>query len=303
MQEQELWRYDSGNEEKEKEMSTVHELEQRIKVLESVLGRGIEHLSVDEDGYLHISDMRFNTPYESGYTTDNRGNFSHSRANSGDYWNIKNYNGNDRVRIYFEDSDTRRLEFQNGTLALVNPEIDVTKANNNVSAIKYSSTSVITDANGGTLARVEGVVNPNGNVGFNIYADNYNSSGTGIGRAGIQGHVDKNGNVSYGVNSPDKFRQAIDINALIQVKYITLGSQTVAANVVKNINLTPIVNANTPAGYTFRGIVGFSTNHGSAVMVSCRPTNSQYSFEYKNTSNAQITSTPEVFALFVKSSN
>lgn len=167
MQEQRLWRYDSGNEEKEKEMSTVHELEQRIKVLESLLGHGVDHLSVDNNGYLKI---------------DNRYNFTPD------------------------------------TLDLTAHNIDVTQSNNGISSgVRYPSTQNILDSHGRILSRVEGVVVSNGDVGFNIYANNYNSSGQQIGRAGIQGYVDKSGNVSYQVNSPDKFRAALNLGSMATI--------------------------------------------------------------------------------------
>lgn len=87
---------------------------------------------------------------------------------------------------------------------------------------------------------------------------------------------------------------------IIKVQRVTLGSQTVAANSGKSINLyAPCVNA-APSGYSFVGIVGFSTNNAQCVVESARPTNSAYSFEYKNTGSSSATSTPEVFALYTR---
>lgn len=86
---------------------------------------------------------------------------------------------------------------------------------------------------------------------------------------------------------------------IIQVKHISLGSQTVAANSTKSINLYAICNNAKPTGYKFIGLAGYSTNHGSIVMVSCRPTNSAYSFECRNLSSSQVTFTPEVFAMYI----
>lgn len=87
-------------------MSTVHELEQRIKVLESVLGRGIEHLSVDEDGYLKISDMYFNTPHSHGYILDQYGNFIHTGNTDTASWGIKNRDG---VATLYHNYETGNL--------------------------------------------------------------------------------------------------------------------------------------------------------------------------------------------------
>lgn len=83
-------------------MSTVHELEQRIKVLETLLGRGVEHLEVDEDGYLKISGMYFNTPYDAGYILDQYGNFIHSRDTATDNWNIQGNDNTAHLKVYFE---------------------------------------------------------------------------------------------------------------------------------------------------------------------------------------------------------
>lgn len=193
MQEQGLWRNDSGNKEEGKEMSTIHELEQRIKVLESLLGRGVDHLEVDENGYLKISDVHF----------------------------------------------------VNDTLELVNPEIDATKANNNVSSIKYPTTGNILDKNGKILSRTEGVVEPSGKVGFNIYANNYNSSGIQVGNARITGYVAKDGTVSYVVTAPDKFRQAIGLSNNFNI------ARLVSATINRAYGGYVSITAPTISGYTF----------------------------------------------------
>lgn len=134
-----------------------------------------------------------------------------------------------------------RYTFNNATLDTLEP-VDAKQSNNGLSSgIRYPSTQNILDSNGGILSRVEGVINSNGSIGFNIYANNYNSSGAQIGRAGIQGHVDKNGNVSYGINSPDKFRTALGLGSMATINSpvpIANGGtgQTTAANAFKALS-------------------------------------------------------------------
>lgn len=281
-------------------MSTIHELEQRIKVLETLLGRGVEHLEVDEDGYLKITDMYFNTPNEAGYILDQYGNFIHSKNDSYDSWNIMSYDGTPKFAVSFEGNVRNKI---GAGLEAIHSLIDAKQSNNGVSQNTGNTTLTLKDKNELITNTVRSAFSPDGSIRTQLQARNYNSSGTLVKTGSLGVVVAKDGTLSYEVTEPNKFRDAIDVNALIQIKKVSLGSQTVAANSTKSINLYTAVTNATPSGYSFVGIVGFSTNHGSAVMISCRPTNSNYSFEYRNVSSGQITSTPEVFALYVKSSN
>lgn len=83
-------------------MSTNHELEQRIKRLETLLGRGVEHLSLEPDGTLMIDSLRYDTPQAAGYITDQYGNFYHSRSATGDSWSLANNANSAMLTFYWE---------------------------------------------------------------------------------------------------------------------------------------------------------------------------------------------------------
>lgn len=80
-------------------MSEVITRNDLMQILEKC---GVDHLEVDENGYLKISDMYFNTPSEAGYILDQYGNFLHSRDGATDHWNIKGNDGTPHFNVYFE---------------------------------------------------------------------------------------------------------------------------------------------------------------------------------------------------------
>ena len=75
---------------------------------------------------------------------------------------------------------------------------------------------------------------------------------------------------------------------------------SITANGQTNTNLKTLIDADIPSGYTFLGIVGFSTAEQSAVPVSIRYINSNYSAQLKNVSSSAISSTLYVYYLAVK---
>ena len=86
---------------------------------------------------------------------------------------------------------------------------DLSKANNNISSVIYPTTFNILDSAGRISARMENVVNPNGNNGFYLYARNYNTSGSSVAQKGISLHINKSGAGSWSVDDPASFRAAI----------------------------------------------------------------------------------------------
>ena len=80
-------------------MSEVITRNDLMQILEKC---GVDHLEVDENGYLKISDMYFNTPSDAGYILDQYGNFIHSRDGATDNWNIKGNDGTPHFNVYFE---------------------------------------------------------------------------------------------------------------------------------------------------------------------------------------------------------
>lgn len=102
----------------------------------------------------------------------------------------------------------------------ITTSVDASKANNNVSSITYPTTMNITDSANRIIARAEAVVNPNGSIGMNLYARNYNTSGTQVAQKGLQFHVNKSGALSWIVSDPDNFVAAIKssiVNAIYPV--------------------------------------------------------------------------------------
>ena len=189
------------------------------------------------------------------------------------------YDGTPKFAVSFEGNVRNKI---GAGLEAIHSLIDAKQSNNGVSQNTGNTTLTLKDKNELITNTVRSAFSPDGSIRTQLQARNYNSSGTLVKTGSLGVVVAKDGTLSYEVTEPNKFRDAIDVNALIQIKKVSLGSQTVAANSTKSINLYTAVTNATPSGYSFVGIVGFSTNHGGAVMISCRPTNSNSSFEYRN---------------------
>ena len=84
------------------------------------------------------------------------------------------------------------------------------------------------------------------------------------------------------------------------MKQVSLGTYTVAAGANLQINIYDACIQACPSGYTYVGVAGFSSNHGSVLVLSARPINSQYAFEAKNVGTGQASVSPVVFALYVR---
>lgn len=105
---------------------------------------------------------------------------------------------------------------------------DASLANNNVSSIVYPTTFDVLDKSSRIMARLEAVVNPNGNIGSYWYIRNYNTSGTNVGQKGISMTMDKTGALTYAVSDPDKFRSAIGISS----EFLPLAGGTVTGSLI-----------------------------------------------------------------------
>lgn len=174
----------------------------------------------------------------------------------------------------------------NTDFVLKSQTMDLSKTNNGVGSMYYPCYQV-TDKDNRIVARLEAVVNPNGANGVQMYARNYDTEGTLKGQHGIRVEIDKNGGATW-VCTP----------SFCTVIKVSLGSHAFAGSTTTSFNLWSYVTAQTPSGYTPIGIVGYSTNHGSVVMVSARLVNSIYSFEARNIATGQVTTTPEVYVLY-----
>ena len=94
-------------------------------------------------------------------------------------------------------------------LNLKNTDVDMSAANNGLSSgIHYPGVN-ISDNSDRIVARLEAVINSSGNNGFNLYARNYDTSGTQTGQKGISGTINKSGTMTYSVSDPANFRSAI----------------------------------------------------------------------------------------------
>ena len=117
-----------------------------------------------------------------------------------------------------------------------NTDVNASLANNNVSSTIYPTTMNIVDNANRIIARSEAVVNPNGNIGMNMYVRNYNTSGGQVAQKGIQFHMNKSGNLTYTVSDNASFREAIGV-----------AYATVTATLVSSANFTTL---NYPSGFT-----------------------------------------------------
>lgn len=96
-----------------------------------------------------------------------------------------------------------------GSLYLKNTNVDASQTNNGVSSIQYPTSFHILDNEDRTLARMEAVINPNGNIGSYWYVRNYNTSGGQVAQKGIAMHMNKSGALSYSVSDGEAFAAAI----------------------------------------------------------------------------------------------
>lgn len=82
--------------------------------------------------------------------------------------------------------------FSAATFNVKHTNIDLKSTTNGVSEIQYPGFTIL-DKNNLTVARFESIVNPNGQTGFHIYADQYNTDGSFKKRAGIGVSITKQG--------------------------------------------------------------------------------------------------------------
>lgn len=101
---------------------------------------------------------------------------------------------NNKVKVTATATYLNQLTELNGTLSVVDSYIirntvkyDGTMSNNGLSSgTEYPSTLIINDKNGLGLARVEGIIGSDGNIGVNMYARNYDSTGAQLAQCSIR---------------------------------------------------------------------------------------------------------------------
>ena len=111
-----------------------------------------------------------------------------------------------------------------GSLNLEFEQIDASKTNNGVSSVLYPTTFNILDVGSRIIARVEGVVQSNGNIGSYWYVRNYNTSGGLVAQKGIAMHMNKSGALSYSVSDGEAFATAIGKYARSSIGTLDWGS-------------------------------------------------------------------------------
>ena len=107
---------------------------------------------------------------------------------------------------------SRRFLSENDTeyFSLPHESFDLTKTNNGIDTVKYPAL-IIRDKNDLVAARLEAIINPSGQVGVQMYAQNYDTAGQVKKHAGIRVDVDKTGSVEYTVDDYTKFQKAINV--------------------------------------------------------------------------------------------
>lgn len=132
----------------------------------------------------------------------------------------------------------------NGPLRYITSDlgIDASKADNNLSTTLWPTISSINDSEDRIMARFESMIEPNGNIGAQMYCRNYNTSGEQVAQKGIRLTMNKAGNLTYGIDDAANFRSAIGVRTLTP-RYVQV---TVPAN-TSHVNVT----ASIPTGSTF----------------------------------------------------
>lgn len=129
--------------------------------------------------------------------------------------------------------DANQFSFQgtNTSICTVNTSIDASKTNNDVSTTLWPNYQIL-DKSRRILTRYEGVINSNGSIGFQIYARQYNTSGTMTKQGGIAGHIAQGATtMTYTIADPANFRSAIGAAASsdrrLKTNLIPLGKEAV----------------------------------------------------------------------------
>ena len=117
---------------------------------------------------------------------------------------------------------------------LKSTSVDLSKTNNGISSIFYPGLS-ITDSAGRIAVRLEEVAKSDGGNGFNLYARQYNTSGTQTAQLGISGNIAQGATeMTYTVSSPANFRSAISAQAAGNYATYESGMNAIFGNVTQS---------------------------------------------------------------------
>lgn len=190
-------------------------------ILNKLKESGTDKLSIDENGYLKITDMYYKTPEENGYITDQYGNFIHSSNNTDDSWCIYSNNGIPKLEVTYEGNVCNRL---GAGLEVIHSLIDAKQSNNGVSQNTANTTLALRDKNELITNTVRSAFGTDGSIRTQLQARNYNSSGTLVKTGSLGVVVAKDGTLSYEVTEPDKFRKAIGLGDSVEIQDLAVNS-------------------------------------------------------------------------------
>ena len=134
----------------------------------------LDHLSIDENGYLKISDMYFNTPYDAGYILDQYGNFIHSRDIATDNWNIQDNNGTPHIKAYYE---TGKIFTDDALVTEDNTGFEYPLIWDNGANLWIGSTATVAKHHTGQTYISSGYSGTNGNESIFVSVPNANNTG------------------------------------------------------------------------------------------------------------------------------
>lgn len=112
-----------------------------------------------------------------------------------------------------------------GNYAIKGTNTDLTKNNNGVSSTQYPR-YMIMDKNNKSVMFLDGLIGASGNTGWNLKAQNYDTSGTLVASKGISMFLNKAGNATWTVDNPENFRSAIGVSNSV-ITYVNLANPAV----------------------------------------------------------------------------
>lgn len=198
----------------------------------------------------------------------------------GTYWVWDSYSCDDNSTGYLPNNNSATLTAiaNNAWIKLKSSDIDLTKDDNDVTAIRYPA-YIATDKNDRIISRLESVVEPSGMTWTYLQVRNYKTSDGTNPNAGIKVGMDKTGAVKYTVSQVTQFNLATGIGygtcdtaADQQVKEVTCAGYVLATGGIIHVKFT---NTNTFSSQTSTPIqlnvngtgaknIWYSNNHSGA---------------------------------------
>ena len=125
----------------------------------------------------------------------------------GTYWVFDGSDGDNNSTNYLRNDASSVLTAASPYIRLKASDVDITQANNGVTASKYPAI-IISDKNTKDMSRLECVVEADGDVATYLQVRNYKSDGTNP-NGGLWVRMNKSGVVWYGMTNPHNFNAAL----------------------------------------------------------------------------------------------